>query len=1317
MTRIAGPATIAAPHPIDTRRMEDVNWKRVVELASAADMVPRETLDRASRTLVTWSPDLGALPSVSRELGLSADSLRLLADLSRRLPPDAPREEVRKALADALPVQPAEPNEPGTSPTLPDDGVPRIPAPSPRIPSRLGPYEIGEEMGHGGMGMVFRARHETLGTPYAIKVLIAGEHASSRLIERFHREASLVARMGKHPNIVSVHHMAQEGPLFYFAMDLVEGHNLAVHLRDRRLSPEESARLMEKVARAVGFAHEHGVIHRDLKPENIMIAADGEPQVMDFGLARDVTTASSLTEQGQVLGTPNYMAPEQIRGDVARIDGRTDVHALGAILYELLTGVFAHRGHQIAAVFDHILSGEVIAPRRLQPDLPADLETVCLRCLLPDPRDRYASARDLADDLARFLRGEPVQARPISRLERAWRRVRRRPGVALLVAALLTTGAIAAGAAWSGWRDRRAADEERGRLVDGYVREVARSGHALVEAALARRSVADMKGSAAFAAELEEPVRELIRLAPGLAEPWYYRGRMERVLGRDKEAERCQTEAIGRAEAEGATAGSRALLPLACYERGVIRAFRYVSTQEDRRRELLTSRAASAGLLEPAPSIPTLADLEAAFPEIPGMRREAVDDLRRAVSATGEADARVLVARGILASLEGTAPEGIQADLERAIQADPYLTDAYFALAEVVSAREDAAAALEWYRRGHEADRGCVAFVQSILGRSSEVAVRIASTGGDGRPTLDAAISVAEETLERQPRDADLWSMLSQMFMARSVSEDGVDAALALLDRGMTAGARALEIDGRHVATLLSCARNRLYHAKLLRGLARDASADIEEALRSIALVREIEPRDPTASYLLAAVHASLGQTRSNADLDPSEHFARSLAVLEESGSLDPRSTDTLSLACTVHLELASWKRRMGIDPVEDLSSAVALAEKAIRLAPDSAIAAYDVAEAYRQAAHHARGSGGDPTRDYARAREGFRALLAKNPRSADGWVGLGILHHDAAFWEAANRRSPMGMFAEAIEAYDRAAEVSSDPAILRRRAQVRLDAGRCATAIGQDPAPFFREAGVDIAAALRACPDSLDYLTAAIELAWAEGEYKQRRGEDPSPDYARVVEMCGKAMEAHPRSPDLWTLRALAHREQATWNEASGKDAGAAIDAAAEDFLRAGELKPGSVHDLTMAAEAVWRRAERREASGQDDAGDYGAALSLLDGILAVRPDHWEAAFRRGQALGRLGRYEEAIAAMEQARSLGATEEAVARIRSEVRAMTEVSKARDEAGRSADEAFVHLGAAWEMGWDLTPRMERDAGFAPLVSDARWKELRGRKRR
>ncbi len=305
------------------------------------------------------------------------------------------------------------------------------------VPRRLGPYELIDVLGQGGMGVVYRARHATLGTECAVKLLVAGEHASLEAIVRFQREAAGVARMGKHPNIVGVFDLGQEGPVAYYAMEFVRGRSLRDLLETGSIEPREAARITEKVARALHFAHGHGIVHRDVKPENVVVREDGEPQVMDFGLARDLRTEARLSVAGEVFGTPSYMAPEQARGLHDQCDARTDVYALGGVLYDALTGIPPHPGKDVAQVFRHVLEGEVVPPRRLRPDLPLDLETVCLKCLEADRATRYDSAEALADDLARFLRGEPVSARPLGWMGRQARRVRRRPVLSALIGGLV----------------------------------------------------------------------------------------------------------------------------------------------------------------------------------------------------------------------------------------------------------------------------------------------------------------------------------------------------------------------------------------------------------------------------------------------------------------------------------------------------------------------------------------------------------------------------------------------------------------------------------------------------------------------------------------------------------------------------------------------------------------------------------------------------------------------------------------------------------------------------------------------------------------
>jgi WD40 repeat protein len=304
-------------------------------------------------------------------------------------------------------------------------------------------YELLQELGRGGMGVVYKARHLALRRLVALKMILAGSYAGEAQLERFRVEAEAVARL-QHPHIVQIHEIGEHDGLPYFSLEFCEGGSLRQRLHDRPLDPHEAARLLEKLARAADAAHRQEIVHRDLKPHNVLLTADGTPKIADFGLAKKLDAAETQqTTSGSVLGTPSYMAPEQARGDVRRIGPAADVYALGAILYECLTGRPPFRAATIPDTLLQVLHDEPVPPTRLQPKVPRDLETICLKCLHKEPQRRYASAAALAEDLCRFQAGEPIAARPIGRLERLVKWCRRRPAVASLLTALAVGTAAA----------------------------------------------------------------------------------------------------------------------------------------------------------------------------------------------------------------------------------------------------------------------------------------------------------------------------------------------------------------------------------------------------------------------------------------------------------------------------------------------------------------------------------------------------------------------------------------------------------------------------------------------------------------------------------------------------------------------------------------------------------------------------------------------------------------------------------------------------------------------------------------------------------
>jgi WD40 repeat protein len=302
------------------------------------------------------------------------------------------------------------------------------PAPM-QFPLRFGDFELLSEIARGGMGIVYRARHVRLNRVVALKMILAGQFASPAELQRFRSEAEAAASLD-HPNIVPIYEVGEHAGRHFFTMKLVDGRSLAGF---RDAAPAEIARLLATVARAVYHAHQHGVLHRDLKPGNILLDGDGEPHVTDFGLAKLFERDSTQTQTGVLVGTPGYMAPEQAAGENKRLTTAADVWALGAILYELLTGRPPFQGATQADTLLQVRHEEPPAPRSLRPGIPRDLETVCLKCLSKDPSERYASALALAEDFDRYLTGEPILARPAGTWERAVKWSRRHPAAGIAV--------------------------------------------------------------------------------------------------------------------------------------------------------------------------------------------------------------------------------------------------------------------------------------------------------------------------------------------------------------------------------------------------------------------------------------------------------------------------------------------------------------------------------------------------------------------------------------------------------------------------------------------------------------------------------------------------------------------------------------------------------------------------------------------------------------------------------------------------------------------------------------------------------------------
>jgi tetratricopeptide (TPR) repeat protein/tRNA A-37 threonylcarbamoyl transferase component Bud32 len=515
-------------------------------------------------------------------------------------------------------------------------------APAARVPGAPGfsRYEILGKVGEGATAVIYRARDRTLHRVLALKVLKESAGYSEIGRQRFRREAQATAGLS-HPHLVTVYDVGEEEGRLYFAMELVEGRPLVDVLKERTSSQRDLLGILEKSARGLGAAHRSGIVHRDVKPANILIGAGGEPKVGDFGLAHLIDSTTELTRSGVPLGTPLYMAPEQVEGRTKDISPRTDVFALGAILYEVAVGRPPYSGDSVVEIYAKIVRDDPAAPRRLNPELPADLETIILKALEREPSRRYATAEALADDLRRYLDGEPVDARPASTAYRLYRRVRKYPVVTGLGGGILCLAAALSVIWFSSGRQVKNEQE----LAIRTLREKAQIA---LDAAIDLRRSGRSDLMQRYLPILESAYREAVVRAPEVAEVEYLMGRMERMLMRDARALEYQDRALKK-DPDFAPA---------LYERILLLSKKYGTLWVGAKSQ---------------------EEAERSQPSLIPMRERLLNDLERLLQSHGSPLIRpthVNAARGILAYYQSK-PQEAREILEKVVAEDPMLEEGW----------------------------------------------------------------------------------------------------------------------------------------------------------------------------------------------------------------------------------------------------------------------------------------------------------------------------------------------------------------------------------------------------------------------------------------------------------------------------------------------------------------------------------------------------------------------------------------------------------------------------------------------------------------
>ena len=331
---------------------------------------------------------------------------------------------------------------------------------------QFGDYELLDEIARGGMGVVYRAKQKKANRIVALKMILSGNLADEEEITRFYTEAEAAANLD-HPYIVPIFDVGEQDGQHFFSMGFVDGPSLKDSTRDGPLPPNDAAEIVAMISEAVAYAHDNGIIHRDLKPANVLLDKDGKPRVTDFGLAKRIESDNELTATGQVMGTPSFMPPEQALGETARLGPAADVYSLGAILYTLLTGRPPFQAANMMETLMQVIENDPVELRVLNPAVDRDLETICLKCLEKDIAKRYSNGQELVDELHRFLRGEPIKARAVGRVERGWRWCRRNRLVTGLVSAIAVTLVVGLGVSiyFAALANRRAERAEEGTRI------------------------------------------------------------------------------------------------------------------------------------------------------------------------------------------------------------------------------------------------------------------------------------------------------------------------------------------------------------------------------------------------------------------------------------------------------------------------------------------------------------------------------------------------------------------------------------------------------------------------------------------------------------------------------------------------------------------------------------------------------------------------------------------------------------------------------------------------------------------------------------
>ena len=932
-------------------------------------------------------------------------------------------------------------------------------------------YRVERLLGSGGMGTVYKAFDPTLGRWVALKFLHRNDASHA---ERFQREARAQARVS-HPNVCQIHEVGEAEGRPYIAMQYIDGRSLGELCEE--IAVEDEVRLVRDIARAIHAAHRTGLVHRDLKPGNILLAREetGEihPYVVDFGLAL-TQDEISLSRTGMISGTPAYISPEQAQGHA--LDRRTDVYSLGVVLYELLAGTPPFAGGNLARILVRLVQEDPKPLRQVRPGVPEDLETIVAKCLEKDPARRYESARDLAEDLDRFLDGEPIRARPAGWAYRTRKRLRKNRALAAVsaaaVLALLLLGAFSVRAEWRA-RERAQLAQRFGQRIGSF-----RTSMEYV-AAQPLHDVTPYKRE--LRAEMDSIRAEMRKLGPIAEGPGRFAlGQGYMVLHQDDAAREHLERAWKAGERDSDVAEALGLAYGKAYERSLSDADRSPAGEGPTRREEAERayRRPAVGFLKQAlagaPGSLHLAGLVALYE---GRYGDALDAARRETSPQQAAQlaAKIDLAQASEATRAGRYGEalrlfdragGIQARLLAARPSDPdlYAEDcgrrgrrlqAAMALEDVPESRvkEDLAAC----DRALRVDPGLAAALIQEADLFWRLGEQKLKRGTDPTADLTAGIRLADRAIALDPRDVGAHDHLaiSHRLLAQWKMNHGEDAT-ADIRQGIEAARRAVEIQPEMPSSHANLGTACLVLAQDQQRRGADPRQAVARAVASYQEASELNPKSLPAFIGLGNAWKIVSEVEIAQGADPSASIGRSVAALERAAALNPHSAPIFNNLGNAHLTLGESLLTRGDDPRQALEQAAESYRRAIELKPDYSLARYNLGYTWRSLGEAFLDQGQDPSPALSEAAAALDAARRLNPEDADTFLETARVRLIDARWRSRQRQDPEPGLRDAAAALARAATLNPQQSdvlytqglVARYRAEATAGAGERAALI-----------------------------------------------------------------------------------------------------------------------------------------------------------------------------------------------------------------------------------------------------------------------------